>query len=203
MTQSTRHLPDIERFWSKVRKDGPIPDHCPELGPCWLWDGGRDASGYGIFYYHDEQGKTRKTRAHRWLLGHLRGRHLTRVVVGEEDGCHRCDNPPCCNPAHLYVGTRKQNLADAVERARLWQLKRAACPQGHPLDGVKKQRGSMRRYCKSCSSTTQRQRRTVERKTCKNGHALEGENIRLCKNGTRKCRICEEARVRKRWPERR
>lgn len=199
---------DEARFWSKVEKAVPLAVVPSELGPCWPWTGDTDEAGYGLFTYV-EQGKPKRTRAHRWLLGHLRGKPLTRDVVGEEDGCHRCDNPPCCNPAHLYVGTRKQNVTDAVERSRLWQLKKDVCPKGHPLDGVKKQRGATRRYCKTCEALTSRERRTVRRKTCKNGHPLEGDNVLLCKNGTRKCRTCDEARaaeaaerLRQRWAQR-
>jgi hypothetical protein len=120
MADGTR-VPDEVRFALKVDRNGPVPPRRPELGPCHVWTEGCDASGYGLFYYHDESGKTRRTRAHRWLLGHLRGKPLTRDVVGKEDGCHHCDNPPCVNPAHLYVGTRKRNIADAVESGRLWQ----------------------------------------------------------------------------------
>lgn len=193
-------------FWPKVNKNGPIPKHAPELGPCWVWTGGQDASGYGVFYAV-ENGKWRRTRAHRWVLGQVRGKPLSREVVGEEDACHKCDNPPCVNPDHLYVGTRKQNIADAVERERLWQLKRETCPKGHPLDGVKVQKnGKTRRFCKTCAKDDSHTRRTTNRKTCKNDHPLEGDNIVLCKNGTRKCRTCEEKRataaaerLRERW----
>jgi hypothetical protein len=186
---------DDARFWSKVSKDGPIPEHRPELGPCWPWTGDTDESGYGIFTYNDAGGSRKKTRAHRWLLGHLRGKPLSREVVGEEDGCHHCDNPPCCNPAHLYVGTRAENVGDAVERSRLWQLKKDTCPFDHPLDGVKVQNGRSRRYCKTCERESSHKRRTLDRTKCKNGHNLEGDNVIVCKNGTRKCQICEDARI--------
>jgi hypothetical protein len=197
---------DVAAFWAKVNKDGPVPEHCPELGPCWLWTIGHDEQGYGIFYYHDETGKQRKTRAHRWLLGHLRGRPLSRKVVGEEDGCHRCDNPPCVNPAHLYIGTRKQNAADAVARKRLWQQKVTHCPKCG-TEYTYNPSGKHRR-CKVCEQAGQRKSRTDDRKTCRNGHKLEGGNILLCKNGTRKCRTCDEARataarerVRQQWAD--
>jgi hypothetical protein len=198
---------DVARFWSKVSKDGPVPEHAPELGPCWPWTGDTDEQGYGIFSWVDD-GHPKKTKAHRWLLGHLRSKPLSRVA-GEEDACHRCDNPPCCNPGHLYVGTRAQNLADALERKRLWQQNVDECPQGHPLDGVKMQaNGRTRRFCKTCARIGQRKHRTEDRKTCRNGHKLEGDNILLCKNGTRKCRTCDEARAaaaseraRQRWAD--
>ena len=199
MADRTR-VPDEVRFALNVDPNGPIPAHCPELGPCHLWTGARDESGYGLFHYTDASGKKRKTRAHRWLLGHLRGKLLSREVVGEEDGCHHCDNPPCVNPAHLYVGTRKQNIADAVDRKRIWQLEDGRLPKGHPLDGVKVVKGRKRRYCKTCSRVGQRQSRTVNRTRCKNNHLLEGDNVLLCKNGTRKCRICDAERLGKAHP---
>jgi hypothetical protein len=194
------------QFWANVSKDGPVPEHEPELGPCWPWTGPQDEAGYGLFHYTEQTGRPKRTRAHRWLLGHLRGKPLSRDVVGEEDGCHRCDNPPCCNPAHLYVGTRKQNIGDAVERTRLWQLKKETCPKGHPLDGTKKQGESTRRYCKTCENAATRETRRASRTHCKNNHPLEGDNVVPAKNGTRKCRICEGVRaaaaaerLRQRW----
>lgn len=177
---------DVERFWSMVDKRG--------ADECWPWRRGRDEAGYGLFYFTDADGKRRRTRAHRWLLGHLRGKPLILKPTGVEDGCHRCDNPPCCNPAHLYVGSRKQNVGDAVERARLWQLKVVKCPKGH--DYTYNPSGRHRR-CKKCEAAGQRKARTLDRTKCRNGHRLEGDNVILCKNGTRKCRICDAARVAK------
>jgi hypothetical protein len=191
-------VPDDARFWPNVDKDGPIPAHCPDLGPCHLWTGNRDESGYGLFYYHDETGKLRRTRAHRWLLGHRRGRLLTREVVGREDGCHHCDNPPCVNEDHLYVGTRKQNIADAVARRRLWQQQVTHCPKCG-TEYTYNPSGKHRR-CKVCEKASQHKTRTEDRKTCKNDHRLEGDNVLLCKNGTRKCRICEAARLARAHP---
>lgn len=181
----------IDYFWANVRKDGPIPEHAPELGPCWPWTSGTDESGYGIFRF-TEDGRQRKTRSHRWILGYLRGKPLSREVVGEEDGCHRCDFPTCCRPSHLYVGTRKQNIADAVERGRLRQQQVTHCPKGHEY--TYNPSGKHRR-CKECEAQAQRLTRTVNRKTCKNGHPLEGFNVIVCKDGRRKCHICEEARI--------
>lgn len=176
------------RFWSKVDKRGP--------DECWPWlESSRDDSGYGIFYTSDGL----RTRAHRWLLGHLRGKPLTREEVGLEDGCHHCDNPPCCNPKHLYVGTRKQNVGDAVERSRLWQLKVTHCPQGHPYEGdnlIERPGGA--RGCRTCVRANEKRRRAA-RDTCKNGHPLSGDNVLICKNGTRKCKTCDAARLAKRW----
>lgn len=84
------------RFWPKVDKSAG-PDGC------WLWRGARSSSGYGTF----NLGGGRYTYAHRF-------------VMGDPDGhvCHRCDNPRCCNPAHLFVGTNSDNIADRVAKGR-------------------------------------------------------------------------------------
>jgi hypothetical protein len=167
--------------------------HVDVRGPneCWPWKGTRRGgpvgATYGRFRLH---GKT--YTAHRWLLGYLRGKPLIDKPVGTEDGCHRCDNPPCCNPAHLYVGTRKENIADAVERTRIWQLKVTHCPQGHEY--TSNPSGKHRR-CRECENAALRNARMDARTHCKNGHQLDGDNVLLCKNGTRKCRICDEARL--------
>jgi hypothetical protein len=186
-------MDDISRFRSKVSKNGPVPEHRPELGPCWPWTGDCDDSGYGLFYFHDENGKLKRTRAHRWLLGYLRGKPLLLKPVGIEDGCHHCDYRPCCNPDHLYVGTRKRNVADAVERQRLRQQKVTHCPKCG-TEYTYNPSGRHRR-CKVCERAAQRKTRTLDRERCKYGHLLAGDNVLLCKNGTRKCRTCDEARL--------
>ena len=196
MADGTR-VPDEDRFALKVDRNGPVPEHRPELGPCHVWTGNCDKSGYGYFYYHDDSGKLRRTRAHRWLLGHLRGKPLSREVVGKEDGCHHCDNPPCVNQDHLYVGTRKQNIADAVARKRMWQQKVTHCPKGHEY--TYNPSGKHRR-CQECENAALRAARRAAKTHCKNDHRLEGDNVLLCKNGTRKCRICEAARLARAHP---
>lgn len=91
--------PVIEsRFWSRVRKGSA----------CWEWVGARHTGGYGAISVNGHQ-----ERAHRvsWMIHH-----------GEiPDGLwvlHRCDNPPCVNPAHLFVGSDADNLSDAIAKGR-------------------------------------------------------------------------------------
>ena len=109
----TRHDP-VERFWAKVNKAGPIPAHVPELGHCWEWTGGRHKkTGYGAFQRGDEV-----VYAHRFAYGLLvapipagRGYHGVCVM-------HRCDNPPCVNPAHLRLGSHAVNMDDMKVKGR-------------------------------------------------------------------------------------
>lgn len=98
--------PLIARFWEKVEKNGPIPAHCPELGPCWVWMAARIKLGsYGLLS---------KLLAHRlsWVI------HYGSIPDGLFV-CHHCDNPPCVNPAHLFLGTRSDNMLDAFNKGRL------------------------------------------------------------------------------------
>lgn len=90
-----------DRFWSGVdRSSGP--------DACWPWKRGRKRHGYGSFAVS----KTRIVIAHRFAW------ELTNGDPGELLVCHRCDNPPCCNPAHLFLGTSKDNVQDAIVKGR-------------------------------------------------------------------------------------
>lgn len=92
-------------FWEKVDKSGPVPAHQPHLGPCWIWI---PSTRNGGSYY----GYTKDGLAHRvaWFLTH--GAWPTWFA------CHRCDNPPCVNPAHLFDGTHQDNNADMHAKSR-------------------------------------------------------------------------------------
>lgn len=101
------------RFWAKVDKAGPVPQHCPELGPCWLWRGAKGtAAGYGRFRLG--RASEGMTQAHRWSLQEYLGRDLGPGLWA----LHHCDNPACVNPAHLYEGTVLDNERDKDARGR-------------------------------------------------------------------------------------
>jgi hypothetical protein len=100
--------PLADRFWAKVNKAGPVL--LPELGPCWLWTGATVRGGYGNFAVSRGQMRT----AHRVSYELANG-----PVTANQYVLHRCDNPPCANPAHLWVGNAKDNAQDAVGKGRM------------------------------------------------------------------------------------
>lgn len=79
----------------------------PETG-CWIWLGAT-SSGYG-----DVQKWGRHERAHRLSFEAFKG-----AIPKGCDVCHSCDVRVCCNPDHLFIGTRKDNMQDASQKGRL------------------------------------------------------------------------------------
>lgn len=90
---------DAKLFWTKVRK----------TETCWIWMGTLDKDGYGNYYTGN-----RPHRAPRisYALAHPNQEIVGKVVR------HTCDNPACVNPAHLRLGTQKDNMRDRGARGR-------------------------------------------------------------------------------------
>ncbi len=90
--------------------------------PCWEWAGARNPAGYGQFCGFGK----RQMSAHRisWFV--FNGPFDTKLLV-----LHKCDNPPCVNPYHLYLGNQFDNERDKINRKRHANQKKTHCPRKH------------------------------------------------------------------------
>jgi hypothetical protein len=92
---------------------------------CWEWDGYRNELGYGICVL-----RRQRWRAHRLAWAYVHGPIPDGMVI-----CHRCDNPPCINPDHLFLGTHRDNTADMMRKGRNAYVNPMAgkthCKHGH------------------------------------------------------------------------
>lgn len=153
MPRCPSHFTPEERFWSKVDKNGPVPEHRPDLGPCWIWNAARKEKGYGVFW-----DGTRLIRAHTYCY---------RLLIGEfpqgKVPDHLCRLPFCVNPYHLEPVT---SLENCKRGGGAWAIHRGnRCSKGHLLEGKNLGRqwtnGKYHRACLTCRKARYRFKKIV------------------------------------------
>lgn len=161
-----------ERFWSKI---GPQRDD-----GCREWTAGKFRYGYGAFLL---DGKLRKAHRVMWEL------HFGPIPEGLFV-CHHCDNPPCVEVSHLFLGTPLDNMRDKIAKGRLvaspgerngmWGVRRTHCKRGHPLVEENIYLHGKDRHCRTCRqeriavwnakvSAERRERRASLQEACGSG----------------------------------
>lgn len=138
------------------------------MSDCIEWAGRRNQDGYGAAYAHGRQ-----WRAHRLTW--------TEQVGPIPDGLnvlHRCDNPPCVNIEHLYLGTQADNVRDMLARNRRAkeQRKSPVCRvAGHDDWQVSIVNGRTKRQCRRCHRDRQREREAKQRDPNAATHGVPGQ----------------------------
>jgi hypothetical protein len=145
-----------ENFWDNVTIGG--------VGDCWEWLRYTNVDGYGRLRWNEKY-----IGAHRVAWEKANG-----PIPGGMHVLHRCDNPPCVNPSHLFLGTNKDNMDDRDSKGRLNN--------------------------KAGIAGAAAKKRAITH--CPKGHLYDGENTYVNKRGQRSCRLCrhewvKENRMRK------
>ena len=119
---------------------------------CWNWNGALNSKGYGDTHYQGKHVLAHRLSAILWL-------GLSLNDSSDKMVCHKCNNPRCFNPKHLYIGTAKTNAIDSLRAGTNFSSRKTHCPKGHPYSSentyivnltVGKKAGTNERHCKIC-----------------------------------------------------
>jgi hypothetical protein len=170
-----------EKFWSRVDIRGP--------DECWEWQGSRSKKGYG-FVGSRALNKVEKY-AHRFAYRAAKGPIPDGLVM-----CHKCDNPPCCNPAHLWPGTVAENAQDMVRKGRAPTMYAETNPMSNPeirARMAETQRTSMRQ---AWARRKARENALISGAEVAHNAPNAHENVECCPTlSTTKCRQTKENAV--------
>ena len=156
----------ISRFESYINKQ-------PNPTGCWLWTSAKNNNGYGQFWL---EGKGRRAT---WVSYNLyRGKVPLNNML-----CHKCDNPSCVNPDHLYLGTNASNMVDMWSRRRRVGRRPTCHPErvhvGHGLCCAcykRQKRGP--KYCIECKKQLPKNRAKVCSESCRHNRKIKLQQIR-------------------------
>ena len=144
-----------KNFWDKAEVDKRFLSKIEKLdNGCWEWRAGGSGDGYGTFQIMskaDRSGGSSKVQAHRASWEIHNGPIPDGLFV-----CHHCDIKPCVNPAHLFLGTHQDNMADLVKKNRA----KKTCRRGHPWSKENTIEGATGgRMCRACTGKLHHERR--------------------------------------------
>ena len=120
----------IDRFYARLVA---MPSGCIEFH-------GHTNHGYGVLKINKKN-----VRAHRFAWELENGPIPDGMII-----CHHCDNPPCCNVKHLFLGTDADNVADKIAKERDFNRKKTHCPQGHEYTEANTYSYATGRRCRTC-----------------------------------------------------
>ena len=126
------------------------------MSECVIFQGTKSDKGYGRVWHNGKM-----VRAHRLAYE----THVGPIPKGMFV-CHRCDNPPCINPEHLFLGTTTDNIRDAVAKGRMYSQRKTHCKRGHLLAGENLRPTAANqgiRLCRECINERQRKRKMEAR----------------------------------------
>ena len=140
----------VVRFWAKVDKSKD----------CWEWMGNKDKYGYGRFWISDAD-----YFAHRVSL-----KIVNDIKFNGLNSLHKCDNPSCVNPDHLFLGTQKDNMIDKVVKGRHRNRPVGTYAVSHPSITAYNHRGCRCIECKKIKSSRDKKYRQ------KSKYGITGQN---------------------------
>ena len=144
--QKGNPLTVTERFWPKVA-DVEFPEQC------WIWQASKLPFGYGLLVVGE-----RRIPAHKIAWQEMHGPVPDGLCV-----LHQCDNPPCVNPSHMFLGTKAENNHDmkAKGRARGPWAGITHCKWGHEftLENTRIGTRTGQRFCRACKRDSRRRAR--------------------------------------------
>lgn len=130
-----------DRFWTRVSKDGPVPEHAPSLGACWIWTGAhlKGGMGYGTVVVAPRPVKMRYAHVVSYEM-------LAGAVPEGLELDHLCRVSLCVNPGHLEAVTHRENVLRGESPAAVWARRTHCSKCGAALTTVE----AGRRGCRSC-----------------------------------------------------